>query len=74
MLVAKELGVYWERQDLIHLHNHWRRTGQQIPWAAAIDQDYTEFIPVFWERLRAGWPGHVPLPGTRSTGRPSSSC
>ncbi len=57
--VAIKLGVFWQRRDLIHYHNHSRRQGG--PWLEhqkGFDADYVKMKPLFEKRKAAGWPGH----------------
>lgn len=64
--VAERLGVFWQRRDLCHLHEHWLRDGvmdlAKAPqsWAVA-DADYRNGRALFEERKRLGFPGSNPL-------------
>jgi hypothetical protein len=67
--VAKRLGVYWERPDLTHHHDHWMRD----PNNAAIQgcpphlkeatskAHWDKYKAMFDERKAAGFPGSEPL-------------
>jgi hypothetical protein len=62
--VAIKLGVFWQRPDLTHRHNHWMRAGEsrpQPPSWSAIAQDYQTYHRLFRTRKAAGFPGHEPL-------------
>ena len=62
--VAIKLGVFWQRPDVTHRHNHWMRTGSERPqppsWSA-IAQDYQDYHALFRSRKARGFPGHDPL-------------
>jgi len=70
--VARKLGVYWERRDLIHKHQHWGRgatdkeivSSQRVPAFLAEANSpghWRKFKALFTERLAAGFPGHEPI-------------
>ena len=62
--VAISLGVFLQRADVTHQHNHWMRTGSALPkpptWDA-IAQDYQDSRMLFMQRKARGFPGHEPL-------------
>ncbi len=71
-LVAQKLGVFWQRPDLTHRHNHWGRGGNdteilsdpKIPehlekWNTA--EHWRESKALFTSRKAAGFPGYEPL-------------
>ncbi len=62
-LVAQKLGVYWQRPDLTHYHDHaWRRNnGKFDPHQAGFSADYTRMKPLFETRKRMNFPGSEPL-------------
>ena len=68
--VATQLGVFWQRPDITHRHEHWMRTGAVRPkppsWDA-IAQDYQDYHRLFRSRKAKGWPGHEPLPASVRT-------
>jgi len=65
--VAKEMGVLWQRPDLVQFHDHWQREDPNAkcpedlkPSLAKIDQDQQ----LYFSRKAAGFPGHErPLGG-----------
>ena len=61
--VAIKLGVFWQRSDLTHQHNHWMRTPgvPQPRFWDAIAQDYQNSHGLFHRRKARGFPGHEPL-------------
>ena len=67
-LVAEHLGVFWQRRDLTHLHQHWLRdnnnltgrTDEPQSWAIA-SKDYMQGRALFEERKRLNFPGSDPL-------------
>ena len=64
MQVALKLGVFWQRPDLTHRHEHWmRQTGIPKPefWDT-IAAEYHSGRPLYEARKAAGWPGSEPLP------------
>ena len=63
--VATNLGVLWQRRDLIHLHRHWARERRQIPQflTAANSATHWRDSQALFDRRRAnGFPGSQPLP------------
>ena len=67
-LVAHKLGVFWQRSDLTHLHNHWAR--QEKPRKivkpdhlaeATSPEHWAKFKALFEQRRAAGFPGHEPI-------------
>ncbi|MES2393495.1 MAG: hypothetical protein V4555_17800 [Acidobacteriota bacterium] len=63
MLVAQRMGVYWQRPDLVHHHEHWARKSGDV-------KDMPEFLKeansaahwekykaLFMQRKAAGFPG-----------------
>lgn len=60
--VAKRLGVLWQRQDLVHKHNHWQRVDGVEPMHLK-DKNPTLHTdrPLFLQRQAAGFPGHEPI-------------
>jgi hypothetical protein len=67
--VAKRLGVFWQRRDLIQEHRHWARPrgdwADAPEWAHKINNpaqsDWNKSKALFARRLAAGFPGHEPL-------------
>lgn len=63
--VATRLGVFWQRRDLVHLHNHWaRQCENQMPSFLAranSRQHWAEAQNLFVSRKAEGFPGHQPL-------------
>lgn len=62
--VAKMLGIFWQRRDLTHRHDNWMWTTGVRP--AFLDQAYSpehwnKYLPLFFARRAAGFPGHQPL-------------
>lgn len=66
--VAIKLGVFWQRPDLIHHHEHWIRAEAEMPQflkkANSSDQ-WAHSQRLFNERRNSGFPGHAPLILTR---------
>ena len=72
--VAQKLGVFWQRPDLIHQHNHCQRHNPHgaiggdtvnLPgFLAAIygPLHWQESKALFYSRRAAGFPGHEPIP------------
>lgn len=62
--VATMLGVFWQRPDIVHLHNHWGRIpGQQVPEFLRVVNSPTHWARVqslFKARKVQGFPGHEP--------------
>lgn len=67
--VALNLGVFWQRRDLVHEHRHWARPRgdwRDAPeWAHKINNpeqsDWHKSKALFAARKAAGFPGHEPL-------------
>lgn len=65
--VATKLGVFWQRPDLTHYHDHWARPrGNPADMPAFLSeatspQHWQKYGQLFTERLAAGFPGHEPL-------------
>lgn len=71
--VATKLGVFWQRPDLTHHHQHWGRPrdGQRYGFASNMPQfltransaeEWDKYKRLFRERKAAGFPGSEPLP------------
>ncbi len=59
MNVATKLGIFWQRRDLIHFHNHWMLEGKKEPaHLVEANKTYQRDKPLFERRKAAGWPGH----------------
>jgi len=60
--VAKLFGVYWERRDLKHVHQHWARDGKQsMPdFLVKVNspEHWDKYRKLFENRKAAGFPGH----------------
>lgn len=62
MQVAIKLGVFWQRPDLVHRHEHFLRDKRPKPtYADMIGRDYGDSRALFEQRRAAGWPGHEPI-------------
>jgi len=66
--VAERLGVFWQRRDLCHMHEHWLRDNPNITPDRVVPQswpiaalDYVNGRALFEERKRLGFPGSNPL-------------
>lgn len=69
--VATRLGVFWQRPDLIHLHQHWGRgVGDAMGLTANMPdflkransrEEWAKYKELFLEREAAGFPGSEPL-------------
>jgi hypothetical protein len=63
--VAQKLGVFWQRHDVVHRHDHWARGGRMRrrppAYMGLIAADYEISKPIFEQRKAAGWPGAEPL-------------
>lgn len=65
--VAQKLGVFWQRRDVTHRHNHWARQRglkDDMPaWAARLHtgEAWGRSSGLFARRKAAGFPGHEPL-------------
>ena len=65
-LVAQRLGVFWQRPDLTHHHEHWSRTpnATRIPphlAEATSKSHWDKYKAIFDARKAAGFPGSEPL-------------
>lgn len=62
--VVKKLGIFWQRRDLIHRHNHWMKNGQMPTFLTrANSQDnWNKMRAIFHSRKASGFPGHELLP------------
>ncbi len=61
--LATTLGVFWQRRDLTHFHNHWMLEGKKEPaHLVEANKTYQRDKPLFQRRQAAGFPGHEPLP------------
>jgi hypothetical protein len=59
--VAELLGVFWQRPDLEHYHNHWMRQGKPVPEflkEASGPSHWGRYSTLFNQRKQAGFPGH----------------
>lgn len=70
--VATKLGIFWQRPDLTHYHDHWGRPrpGERIGQADRMPEflaransieEWNKYKKLFSERLAAGFPGHEPI-------------
>jgi hypothetical protein len=69
--VAIKLGVFWQRPDLTHQHNHFCRTPDGgVNWANPMpehlkkwntQQHWNESKALFLSRQATGFPGHEPI-------------
>jgi hypothetical protein len=70
--VAIKYGVFWQRPDLIHRHNHWGRPreGEKMGQAARMPkfleranspEEWRKYKQLFGARQTAGFPGSEPL-------------
>lgn len=60
--VAKRLGVFWQRPDLVQQHKHWFHTKDKPAWwDSKCGADYNVSAAVFRDRLAHDCPGHEPL-------------
>ena len=62
--VATLLGVFWQRPDVCHYHDHWVRQRKPCPefskkWNAP--EHFEANRRLFQSRKAAGFPGHQPL-------------
>jgi hypothetical protein len=64
--VATKLGVFWQRRDVTHYHDHWmRQSVRRCPDFSQKWNDRRHFNAsrdLFNRRKAAGFPGHEPLP------------
>ena len=63
MNVTQRLGVFLQRPDLCHYHDHCMRNpgGKWAPHLHHVAADYQRMRPLFMERKAAGFPGSQPL-------------
>ncbi len=70
--VAIKMGVFWQRPDLIHFHNHWAlpREGERMAPSermpaflaeANSPEHWKKYRAIFEARKAAGFPGHSPI-------------
>ena len=68
--VALALGVFWQRRDLTHHHNHYLRAQDGVNWCAGVpphlvqwntQSHWNESQALFAARQAAGFPGHEPI-------------
>lgn len=62
-LVAQNLGVFWQRPDLVQEHRHWGRPGKPGGyrpswWNTQCGSDFGVARELFEQRKAAGFPGH----------------
>lgn len=63
--VAEKLGVFWQRPDLIHPHEHWGKTAQRPPeFLREVNSPahWKRYGDLFARRKAQGFPGCMPLP------------
>lgn len=71
--VATKLGVFWQRPDLIHMHDHWGRPrpgeliGQRSRMPAFLEEanspaEWRRYKELFAARAAAGFPGSEVIP------------
>jgi hypothetical protein len=65
-LVAIKLGVFWQRPDLVQIHEHWARARGDVrdrpEFATYINgEEYRTSKVLFLARKAAGFPTHLPL-------------
>lgn len=71
--VATMLGVFWQRPDLTHYHDHWGRPreGEKLGHASRMPaflaransaEEWKRMKATLARRKAAGWPGHEPIP------------
>ena len=61
--VATNLGVLWQRKDLVQLHDHWSR--RNLPRPHYLRRAYgmwSKDQQLFFSRKVLGFPGHQPVP------------
>jgi len=72
MEVAIKYGVFWQRPDLTHFHNHWGRPreGERMGLASRMPEfltransreEWQKMKKLLAERKAAGWPGTEPI-------------
>lgn len=65
--VAVALGVFWQRRDLTHAHQHWARPGASLSAMpeflrkANSAAQWAGYKAIFESRKAGGFPGHEPL-------------
>lgn len=63
--VAQKLGVFWQRQDITQIHDHWTRKENSIcpPFLAEVTFGKTNKRDraTFLQRRAVGFPGHEPI-------------
>ena len=60
--VATMLGVFWQRPDLTHYHDHWGRTTGRMPgYMRKANMEFNVSARIFAERKATGFPGHEPI-------------
>lgn len=70
--VATMMGVFWQRQDLTHMHSHWARpkTGERIAPATRMpaflkransSEEWASYKKIFADRKANGFPGSEPI-------------
>ena len=67
--VAQKLGVFWQRPDLTHHHQHWARVEQGKPQAvmpaflaeANSPEHWVKYKGIFEDRRAKGFPSHEPI-------------
>ncbi len=62
--VAQKLGIYWQRPDLVQIHNNWQRDARGMPEflrEANSEEHWRKYSTLFKSRKEAGFPGHDPL-------------
>lgn len=59
--VAEMLGIFWQRPELIQMHNHWGRTGGRMPeYLKRANAEFNTAGALFADRKAARFPGHEP--------------
>jgi len=61
MDVAKMLGIFWQRPDLTHFHQHWTRDRRPMPQYlrdANSQAHWEKYSRIYFDRKRRGFPGH----------------
>ena len=70
--VATRLGVFWQRPDLIHMHQHWGRVPNGAPFASSSlmpdflkransSEEWRKASSLFKQRKATNFPGSEPL-------------
>jgi hypothetical protein len=71
--VAIKMGIFWQRQDLVHFHRHWgrplpgERMGNADRMPAFLEkansaEEWHRYKRLFAARSARGFPGHEPIP------------